>query len=233
MSHRPTRTAIKVLEYFSRQQTREECPPWQGHVNKREVQAHLEEEMDSPPSGSTLTRIFTELEDLGYLDRNTQFGLKHGRWYPTQKAQSLNQENRSGDSSSKINLAEDLEELKDSAEKTIEGVNLVGLGRTAWIKGLIDGITGLALLHPDMISTDGLDDLEEELKAEPDQDIEEEDIRNSPALPTYLAENPTGWECHFCSGYPTYHSLKKYLEHLEEAHDYIIDDIDILRTFEL
>ncbi len=236
MSHRPTRTAIKVLEYFSRQETREEAPPWEGHVNKREVQAYLEGEMDSPPSGSTLSRIFVELESLGYLDRNTQFGLKHGRWYPTQKAQRLDHKNKD---SQGIDLLHDLEELKAVAKKTLDKTGLVGGYRASWIQGLIDGITGLLMLNTDLITEEDLEKLQEHLEdlkdTEPNtepEELTEDDIRNSPALPTYLAENPTGWECHFCSGYPTYYSLKNFLEHLEEAHDFIIEDIEELRLYE-
>lgn len=241
MSHRPTRTAILTLQYFSTRLNREEAPPWEGHTNKRDVQAYLEANMENPPSGSTLTRIFQELEDLGYVERNTNYGLRHGRWYPTPKAQRLDPENIIQDS--QIDLSQDLEELKEIAERTIDKAGLVGSHKAVWVQGLMDGITGLALLHPDLISKDSLEEMKEQLKVEPEdlqeleeidqEDLDPEDIRNSPALSTYLSESPKGWECHFCSGYPTFYGLKNYLEHLEEAHDFIIDDIDVLRTFEV
>ena len=86
MSHRPTRTAIKILEYFSERPAlvSDAFPP---HTNKREVAAFLEEEMENPPSSSTLTRIFKELDDQGYIE--AEYGRRSGRWYPTEKAKAL------------------------------------------------------------------------------------------------------------------------------------------------
>lgn len=96
MEHRSTRTVIKILEFFSRKDTiederikdiKENGWLYKGSCKKGEVINHLEEEMENPPSQTTISRILAELEHLGYVKR------KHGRndkeWYSTKLVQRL------------------------------------------------------------------------------------------------------------------------------------------------
>lgn len=87
--HRIAKTVVLLLEYFS---GRGDEAFRRKTSKKNDIVDNLEENMENPPSYSTVRRIMKQLQEMGYLERTTALmwkepeGDQEGKtWRPTER----------------------------------------------------------------------------------------------------------------------------------------------------